>query len=169
MKIFNTQLQGLIDGLGQYEEELEDAARIIAQSIVSDGQLWIYGEKEMKGIVHQAIEGADKLPTVQEAHRETQFSHMDTLLVFFPEKLSKAGEDVLAKAEENSAQIISVSSDSEGRSGSFGAICFSTGVKDGLVPTEDGNRIGFPHLLLGLRIYYLLYFTTMEYLEEHGY
>ncbi|WP_096185900.1 DUF2529 family protein [Evansella halocellulosilytica] len=173
MKIFRTQLQGLITNIDEFEEQFEEASRVIAQSIISDGELWIYGEKEMQGIVAQATEGDDPFPTVRIASERTAFSELDTLIVCSTDPYSEQTKKIVEKARESGCQIIGISSHDttlkEQNRSSWTDACqfyFSTGVKQGLVPTEEGNRIGTPHLLIALHIYYALYFTLQEYLEE---
>ena len=176
MKVFQTQLQGLLNKYESMEEELEDIARIIAQTIVSDGQLWIYGEKEMHGITDQAMQGADPLPTMMRADKNTAFSSLDTVLIWSPDPVSKDASAIVKGAADKGAQIIGFSSELKTRSDNGTepalwtekcSLSISTKVKNGLVPTEDGNRIGTPHLLTALHLYYLIYFTIMEILEEH--
>ncbi|MDG5787349.1 DUF2529 family protein [Evansella sp. AB-P1] len=182
MKIFQTQVQGLLNRFTDIEDELEDAARMIAQSIISEGKVWIFGEKEMKGIIHQAVEGEDSFPNIMEGtiggHSTQQ---LDTVIVFSPDPHSQWADHVVSTAKEVPCNVIGVSSErnlaatspaESNNDTSWGEKCdlfFSTGVKRGLVPTESGQFLGHPHLLVGLHIYYLLYLTTMEFLEEHGY
>ncbi|MBU9710743.1 DUF2529 family protein [Evansella tamaricis] len=181
MKIFHTQLQGLIQQLGGCEDKLEDAARLIAQSIVADGDVWIYAEDEMIGVVAQAMHGTDSLPNLSLGEQGSLFDSMDTLLVFSPHKWSKDAMKVVMDAKGAGTNIIGVSSEStpqretdmlSGEKGAWIDNCtlhFSTGIKHGLVPTEDGNRIGAPHLIMGLYIYYGIYLTVMEFLEEYNF
>ncbi|MCD8510068.1 MAG: DUF2529 domain-containing protein [Bacillus sp. (in: Bacteria)] len=161
MKIFQTQLQGLITKLDKQEEVVEEAARMMAQSLVSDGKLWIFAEKEMKGILHQAVEGCDNLPRVEVAGKESSFSPMDSLLVFSPDRGSEEAQLVAETASENGTQVIGVSSPTTEDDNGWPEKCnfyLSTGIKGGLVPEEDGGRIGEPHLLVALYLYYSLFF-----------
>lgn len=170
MKIFQTQLQGLIAKLDNQEEVIEEAARMMAQSLVSDGKLWIYAEKEMKGIINQAVEGVDNLPTVGVVGKENSFSPMDSLLVFSPDRVSEEAQMVVEQALENGTQVIGVSSPTGDADLDWSEKCnfhLSTGIKGGLVPADDGERIGEPHLLVALHLYYWLFFTVKEILEEY--
>ncbi|UCZ53047.1 DUF2529 domain-containing protein [Bacillus shivajii] len=172
MKIFRTQLQNFINRTDEYEEQFEDAARIIAQSIISDGDLWIYGESELEGIVSQAVSGVDPLPTIKVANTNTAFTHLDTLLVFSTDPASTGTKTIVEKGKKAGCEVIGVSSHSSqsDQEQEWITLCnfhFSTGLSQGLVPTDDGNRIGTPHLLIALHIYYALYFTLQEYLEEY--
>ncbi|MBU9724346.1 MULTISPECIES: DUF2529 family protein [Bacillaceae] len=171
MKIFQTQLQGLLNQIDNNEAELEDAARLVAQSIISDGDVWIYAEDEMIGVVAQAMHGSDSLPNLSLGEQGALFDSMDTLLVFSPHKLSKDALNVVLSAKEEGANIVGVSSESTPHEGEAWTdhctLHFSTGIKNGLVPTESGNRIGMPHLIVALHYYYGLYFSVMEMLEEN--
>ncbi|WP_280770491.1 DUF2529 family protein [Salipaludibacillus daqingensis] len=166
MKIFETQMKGLIEKLNHYEEDLEDAARVIAQSMVSDGRIFWHGEEEMAGIVSQACFGADKFKNSSVADDQTIFSPMDTLIIASPTLSVTQVKRLIEKASDASASVITIySHHNDGQDG--GDFSFCTGVKGGLVPMESGERIGTPHLLVALQLYYHLYFAVMEMLEEH--
>ncbi|WP_078593485.1 DUF2529 family protein [Evansella clarkii] len=176
MKVFQTQLQGLLNKYEEFEDKTEDFARIISQTIISDGQLWIYGEKEMHGITDQALSGTDALPTIMEAVPDSAFSSLDTILIWSPDPLSKDACKIASAAKKAGAQVLGFTSElnknkeEEVQGNLWQEECsmfLSTGVKGGLVPTEEGNRIGAPHLLTALHLYYLVFFNVMEFLEEH--
>ena len=62
LKIFLTQLTGVYKKIEQEEQEsIEDAARLLAQALTANGQVYIHGFKEMEGIVSQAINGPEPL------------------------------------------------------------------------------------------------------------
>ncbi|MDQ0257378.1 putative phosphosugar-binding protein [Evansella vedderi] len=167
MKIFQTQLQGLINKLGDHEDVMEDAARVMAQSIISDGHLWIFAEKDMRGVLYQATEGADSLPSVEAATKESSFSPMDCLLVFSSDLGSTVVSELIKRAQDNGVQVIGVSSTGDDDGVVMCSFHIPTGIKRGLVPTDDGGRMGEPHLLMALHIYYSLFFTVKEILEEY--
>ncbi|PYZ92471.1 hypothetical protein CR194_12420 [Salipaludibacillus keqinensis] len=167
MKIFDTQLKALTEKLTQYDEDIEDAARILAQSIVSDGRIYWYGENEMKGIVTQACLGEDRIADSFLADESTSFSAMDTLVVMSQDLSENMIETLTNKAVQGQSTVIGIHSNIEDSSVVDLDFSFTTGVKNGLVPMESGNRIGSPHLLIGLHLYYKLYFAVMEMLEEH--
>ncbi|WP_416147796.1 DUF2529 family protein [Salipaludibacillus sp. HK11] len=171
MKIFTTQTQGLVDKLAQYEEDLEDAARVIAQSIISDGKIFWYGEHELKGVVSQACVGEDKWKGSLRADEETTFSKMDTFIVATRNLSGAVISSLIERASEVGANVIAIYSNKESvkEFNLFEKVDFSfcTGVVHGLVPMESGQKIGRPHLLVALQLYYQLYFSVMEILEEH--
>ncbi|MGJ9385433.1 DUF2529 family protein [Salipaludibacillus sp. CF4.18] len=175
MKIFDTQVKGLVNKLIDYEEELEDAARVMAQSIVSDGHLYWTGEKEMDGIITQACFGTDGLSGSKRWSKEITLSEMDTLVIVSPSKHSSWANDVIDIVKDSSVSIIAIYShetieENSDQSQTWIDTCdfaFFTGVDKGLVPMESGARIGNPHLLIALQIYYQLYFAVAEMLEEH--
>lgn len=166
MKIFDTQMKGLFEKLKRYDEELEDAARVISQSIVSDGQIFWYGEGEMQGIVSLACYGEDGFDNSLVANENTSFSAMDTFIVASPNISDPFVRILIDNAEGAGASVITIYSFAESDH-SVADFSFCTGVKHGLVPMESGKRIGSPHLLVALNLYYQLYFAVMEMLEEH--
>ncbi|SDZ44968.1 protein of unknown function [Evansella caseinilytica] len=176
MKIFQTQLQGLLQRFQDYELDMEEAARLVSQAIISEGQLYIYGEKELRGIVQQALLGEDALPSIVESTAETRFSELDVVLVFSPDPGSETAAAIVKKAAENGAQVIGISSPGitekadEAYQTTWTTDCqyhFSTGISKGFVPLDDGRRIGKPHLLAALHLFYQLYFIVLEFLEEY--
>ncbi|ADU32335.1 DUF2529 family protein [Evansella cellulosilytica] len=173
MKIFQTQLQGLIRKIDDYEESFEEATRYIAQSMISDGKVYIFGDMEMVGIIPQALNGVDRLPGCLEASETSVFTPLDTVLIFSPNKGSKAAAKVADNARGAGGNVIGVFSETTENDGDMQidwtsqcTVSFSTSISHGLMPTESGDRIGVPHLLVALHFYYALYFTTMEFMEE---
>lgn len=166
MKIFDTQMKGLIEKLKRYEEEIEDAARVLSQSIVSDGQVFWYGEGEMEGVVSLACSGADRFDNSLVADENSSFSEMDTFVVASSNISDPSVKSLIEKAIGSDTSVIMIYSFA-GTNQAVGDFSFCTGVNQGLVPMESGQRIGTPHLLVALNLYYQLYFAVMEMLEEH--
>lgn len=168
MKIFHTQLKGILDKLANEEESLEDAARILAQSIIGDGTVYWHGEKEMKGMTLQACEGADKIPdSVLLNEPFADLSSLDSLVVASAQ-YSENVKSLIRQAKNEGAAVIGIGSEPDFKveKDDFD-VYFTTHVTKGLVPLESGERTGHPHLLVSLYIYYGLYFAVSEILEEH--
>ncbi|TRY18482.1 DUF2529 family protein, partial [Geobacillus sp. LEMMJ02] len=66
LKILSTQLTGVFQRIStQEEEQFEDAARLLAQAVISNGTIFIYGIDEMEAVAAEALYGAEKLPNVK--------------------------------------------------------------------------------------------------------
>ncbi len=65
LKILSTQLAGVFQRISaQEEEQFEDAARLFAQAIISDGTIFVYGMDEMEAVVAEALHGAENCRTL---------------------------------------------------------------------------------------------------------
>ncbi|MED4878861.1 DUF2529 family protein, partial [Anoxybacillus geothermalis] len=63
MKILATQTIGLLQKIAADEEwALEDGARLLAQAVVGDGRIWLYGAGELDAVVTAALLGPARLP-----------------------------------------------------------------------------------------------------------
>lgn len=62
LKIFSTQLSGYFSRVSQKEEmNIEDSARLLAQALIGDGFIYLYGTNEMDGVVTEALFGAEPM------------------------------------------------------------------------------------------------------------
>ncbi|MCR6108257.1 DUF2529 family protein [Salipaludibacillus agaradhaerens] len=170
MKIFHTQLTGLTNRLGELTEKLEDAARLMAQSVISDGSVYWASDIEMSGVVTQACSAEDRIKDSQPIHNGQieDFSPMDTLVIASTSMSDPFLLTLIAKAKKDGATVIAISSTPQTESVITDIdFMLPTGIEHGLVPLESGRRIGSPHLLMGLYIYYHLFFAVTDILEEH--
>lgn len=170
LKIFHTQLTSLTNRLDGLTEEIEDAARRIAQTIISDGRLYWASDIDMSGVVIQACSGEDRIKDSQPILDEkmVDFSAMDTLVIASSSMSDSFLLSLIDKAKSNGATVIVISSTPQDESFMTTVdFILPTGVVHGLVPLESGKRIGSPHLLMGVYIYYHLFFAVTDILEEH--
>ncbi|WP_096437665.1 DUF2529 family protein [Alteribacter populi] len=173
-KIFATQLQGLINQLHKSEEEtIEDGGRLIAQSIVSGGRIGLYGTGDMAGILVQGIRGVDRFENaliIEESDLES-LDELDTVILFSPSPHEATTCMVADSLREQQIQTVAVFTGEKRDEGpsleDLTDVAIDLGVDRGLIPGEDGERIGQPRLLMALYAYYALYFTTKEILDEH--
>ncbi|ADI00665.1 DUF2529 domain-containing protein [Salisediminibacterium selenitireducens] len=172
MKMFFTQLQGLAKDIEDQEDIIEDAARLLAMSIVSDGSVYWYSEGEMDGIVTQAMTGDDGIPDSKRWSEAHSLSEQDTVVICSKWRDSVSASDVAKRAEEAGATVIGITSamsvSKDKHDWTTGAeLLLVNGVSKGLIPSEDGEtRIGTPHLLAGLHVYYTLFFVLRDILDD---
>ncbi|QKS72785.1 DUF2529 family protein [Paenalkalicoccus suaedae] len=165
MKIFDTQLKGLLQKLDQFEEDFEDASRMLAQSILGDGAVYWYTEEELDGIFLQTQMGTDAITKSARIEECTEAHPIDTALFF-----AKSGEseELRAALEKVAGMTTIVFAPKAGAATEGASFVIETGVTRGLIPMEDGSRVGEPHLLMALQAYYRLYFLVTEILEEYA-
>ena len=172
MKMFFTQLQGLTKGIEEQEDMIEDAARLLAMSIVGDGSVYWYGEGDMDGIVTQAMTGDDGIPDSKRWSDAQSLSEQDTVVICTKWRDSVSASDVAKRAEEAGATVIGITSALSVSEGNRDwtrrtELLLVNGVSQGLIPSEDGEtRIGTPHLLAGLHVYYSLFFILRDILDD---
>lgn len=49
-KIFTTQLIGRLQKISEQELDIEDAARLLAQALVGEGSIYIFGENDLRSV-----------------------------------------------------------------------------------------------------------------------
>lgn len=74
LKIFTTQVSGKFQEVLKKEiEHIEDASRILAQTIVSEGNIYFKGTKELTSIPYIATLGEETLPKSAHFNNEKYF------------------------------------------------------------------------------------------------
>ncbi|MBU8905856.1 DUF2529 domain-containing protein [Desertibacillus haloalkaliphilus] len=173
LQIFSTQLQGMFQTIKNDEEEvIEDSARALAQAIVADGTIYIHGVGEMAAVTAEAQYGQERLPHCQALMTDNTiapWTNRDRIILFA--RFADDGDVVeLAKSlQADGAVVIGVSAVRETENPQLNEIAdfhIDTKLLQPLVPTESGERIGFPAVMTALYVYYGLYLTTMEIVEE---
>jgi uncharacterized phosphosugar-binding protein len=173
LKMFSTQLTGLFKRIHEKEEfAFEDAARLIAQAAVSEGTIFLYGNKEMESVVLEATVGTEPLRfakkwsdagggEIQESDRAIIISRFSTdeESIEIARKLQTVGVPFVA---------ISTKVDSEEEDlFDLADVTLNLQLKKGLLPDEIGNRFGFPSSMAALFAYYGLKFTFDEIMAEY--
>lgn len=170
-KIYLTQLRGVLQKIiEKHEDMLEDSARLIAQSILSDGSLYVYGEGDMEAVEIEATLSPNALPSARRLTDEQteKLGPMDCVLMFFR---GVVNEKVLMTIKKSGAVVIGVSALKSGD---------PTGLEDmtdlyiqlnansPLVPINDEKKGGQPSTIAALFTYHLIYFIVLEILDEYG-
>ncbi|MBS4195872.1 DUF2529 domain-containing protein [Lederbergia citri] len=170
-KMFTTQLAGLFKRILEKEElNIEDGARVLAQAPVGEGNIFIKGFKEMEGAVIEALEGAEPLKGAVRLESVEKLSHADRVML-----ITRFADDVEAMefgknlVEKNIPFVVIAGENKSGGESlaDIADVFIQTYVIKPLLPTEDGNRVGFPSLIAALYIYFSLKFTIEEILEEY--
>ncbi len=169
LKIFSTQLSGLFKNISQDEFALEDAARLLAQAVIGDGHIYIHGFKEMKGVVSEALEGIDAIANCKVMPNIEQISSVDRVLLFTRNSDDPEAITLAKQLEELNVPFVGVSTvhdDMKTGLQDLAHIHINLNVKRGLVPTDTGERVGFPSLLVALFAYHGIQLTLSELLDE---
>lgn len=167
--MFTTQLIGLLKRISEKEEfPIEDAGRLLAQSLISEGTIYIKGFGEMAVIEKEAIDGVEPLSRIQSLEPFVLLSEADRVLI-----ASRFADDpeAIELAKKLSADGIPFAAIASKR-GDSGIEALADAFIDirltkGLLPTDDGGRTGFPSTIAGLYTYFLLKMTIEEIISEY--
>lgn len=168
-KMFTTQLSGLLKRIGEKEEySIEDAGRLLAQGLISEGSIYMKGFGEMAAIEAEALSGAETLKGIKawtpdarltEADRvllASRFSD-DTEALSFAKTLTSEGIPFTAMASKTETAGLEEIADA----------FIDLRLTKGLLPNDEGGRTGFPSSIAGLYAYFLLKMTIEEIIAEY--
>ncbi|HFJ9475981.1 DUF2529 domain-containing protein [Bacillus thuringiensis] len=173
LKIFSTQLSGYFSKISQKEEmNIEDSARLLAQALVSDGFIYLYGTNEMEGVVAEALFGAEPLKQAKrlfENGKEADVTSADRVLLISRFSTDEAVVEIAKKLQEEGHSIVGISALQEGTESleQYTDVHIDTKLLKGLIPDDEGNRYGFPSLIVALFAYHGIKFTIDEMLNEY--
>jgi uncharacterized phosphosugar-binding protein len=172
LKIFTTQLTGYFKRIQEKEEfHIEDGARILAQAIVGDGTIHIYGTDEMQAVGLEATMGPEPLSGAKRMTSVDDVENVDRVLL-----VSRFSSDphMVAMAQqlrEKNIPTVGISAlEQKENSPSLEELVdvhIDTKLLKPLIPDEDGSRYGFPAVMTALYAYYALYLTVKEIVAEY--
>ncbi len=177
LKVFLTQLTGVYKKIEQDEQDnIEDAARLLAQALTAKGQVYIHGFKEMEGIVAQALSGPEPLKGLKKLYSGqymVQVQQRDRAIIF---ARSATEKEAVALAESLRGQHISfvavsqgVKPEEEGKPNLVELADVHIDIKSArdLVPNDDGTSSGIPTLAAALFAYQGIVMAVDEILREY--
>ncbi len=173
LKIFATQLNGLFTKIREEQmEELEDGARLLAQAVISDGRIYVFGAEEMAAVALEAVKGTEPLThaTILTSDMIETVSGVDRVLLVTRYSTDQEALTLAKKLVENGISFITLSTHQESDKESItdlADVSIDLSLRKGLVPAEDGGRMGFPFSMAALYAYYGLKFIIDEILAEY--
>ncbi|PDY47419.1 DUF2529 domain-containing protein [Bacillus pseudomycoides] len=173
LKIFSTQLSGYFTKISQKEEmNIEDSARLLAQALVGDGSVYLHGTNEMDGVVSEAVHGAEPLKHAKrliENGTKAAVTSADRVLLISRFSTDENIISLAKQLQEEGHSIVGISAIQNGEVSleQFTDVHIDTKLLKGLIPDDEGNRYGFPSLILSLFAYHGLKFTIDEMINEY--
>jgi hypothetical protein len=172
LKIFSTQVSGLLKTISDKEEQsIEESSRLLAQTVLSEGTVYFKGFNEMEAIVSEALYGENKFRCGEKFTDGSMDGLMsvDSVVVVSRYQDDKEAMALCKKVKETAdCHVILIGGrKKDADTDSVADILIDTKAVRGLVPLDDGSRLGFPSGLTGLFAYYALFLTTEEILEEY--
>lgn len=172
LKMFSTQLTGLFNRLMEKQEfQIEDGARLLAQAAAGDGSILLFTTDEMNAVSAEALEGQEPLHSASRFTSIDDVTEADRVLI-----VSRFADDVealeIAKVlkERNFffAAVSTVRENSEEPNlSTLADVHIDLGLKRGLLPSETGERFGYPSAMGALFVYYGIKFTIDEIVAEY--
>jgi uncharacterized phosphosugar-binding protein len=170
LKIFSTQVSGLLKSISDKEDQsIEESSRLLAQSVLSEGTVYFKGFDEMGAIVSEALYGENKFRGGAEFKDENWegLLPVDSVVVASRFLNDESAATFCKKIKETADCHVILIGGREKDVDAPADIMIDTKAVRGLVPLDDGSRLGFPSGLAGLFAYYALFLTTEEILEEY--
>ncbi|WP_088042019.1 DUF2529 family protein [Bacillus sp. EAC] len=172
LKIFTTQLTGVFQKILKNEEVFEDAARFLAQAMIGEGKVFVHGTKEFNGISSEVAYGADQINSIEPLFINGEIQNLSTVdrVLLFTRQTDDLEAIEIAKNLSDSSiglVIVSTTSDNEDSLSDLADVFINYELTRKLVPTDEGDRIGYPSLLIGLFIYHCLLLTINEILADY--
>jgi Domain of unknown function (DUF2529) len=172
LKIFTTQLNGVFQKILKQEEVFEDASRFLAQAIIGEGKVYVHGMKEFYGIVSEISEGPEQINSIEPLYKNGKIqslSSVDRVLLFTRQTNDEEAIEIAKKLTESEIGLVIVSTtiNAEDHLSNLADVFINYELTRRLVPTDEGDRIGYPSLLIGLFIYHCLLLTVNEILSDY--
>jgi hypothetical protein len=170
MKMFMTQLNGLFQRIYDKEEPaIEDGARLLAQAIVGDGNIYIKSFKGMDAVAIEALEGAEPLNGAARLLTLDEVTETDRVLVIT--RFSNDSEALQLGRQLSQKGIpftvIAGTVKDEETISDLADVYINTSLIKGMLPTETGERTAFPSSMAALFIYYGIKFALDEIVDEY--
>jgi uncharacterized phosphosugar-binding protein len=175
MKIFTTQLTGHLNRiLDQEELSIEDSARLLAQALIGEGTIYIYGYKELHGVVLEALSSSEPLNRAESLldnnGQVKKLSPEDRVLLFTYCSTDEEATSIAKSLSDQGIQTVGVSAlikNADSGLDSITDLHIDAKLRQPLIPGDDGVRYGYPALMTSLYVYYAISFTIKEILNEY--
>lgn len=169
MKMLTTQVSGLFDRIvTNNEEAIEETARLLAQASVGEGRIIIAAFGEYGALSFVATRGQNAFHHALMFEEDLAINRADRVWILTPSIEDAHAVQLAGQLEEDFIPFAVVAADKEnGQELYQKAMTFiSTGLINGLLPGEDGERIVKPHGLSALFIYEAVKMAYDEMLRD---
>lgn len=165
-KIYTTQLIGLLKKMNEVHlEELENAARLLSQSIIANGTIYVKGIKELRALEEAVSSGFEPFPNVKIYDQQAPTA-LDRFLLFSPDGRDQETESILSTCQQEGTPVILIVTEKEYTGSHLVDSFFALGASKGLTPNEKGERVGHPGLFAALYLSNQLYLNIDDILNE---
>ena len=172
--MFSTQVNGLFNRIQENQmESIEDGARLLAQATIAEATIYIYGTDEMAAVSNEAIMGSEPLShcaILQQEDSLDLLGNMDRVLLITRYSSDPKALQLAKQLSEKKIPFVSICTqmdESDETLSELADVHIDLQLKKGLLPNDEGNRIGYPSSMAALFVYYGLKFTIEEILAEY--
>ncbi len=170
MKILTTQIRGLLERISNGQEEsIEETARLLAQALIGEGRIVIAGFDEMEAVTSTALYGAEPLQRAVRYTDDLSFTAADRVWLLARKGDHPAALQLARQLAEEFIPFAVLTADPHDDSNELADLAFtyiSTGLKKGLIPGPNGERIVQPHALAALFVYEAVKLSLDEMLAD---
>lgn len=175
MKIFTTQITGHFNRILEQEEmNIEDSARLLSQALVGAGKVYLYGYRELHGVVLEALNGSESLERTESLLDSDgaikNISSADRVILFTYRSTDEEAITIAKELSTKGIQAVGVSALIKNADDDLNQntdLHIDAKLRQPLIPGDDGERYGYPALMTALYVYYALSFTIKEILNEY--
>ncbi|MDN4606021.1 DUF2529 family protein [Sporosarcina highlanderae] len=157
MKIFTTQIGGLIQRAGSNNEEaVEETARLLAQATIGEGRVIFLGFDEMVAMGINAQYGAEPFKGAVQYEDGMEIESTDRVWIFARTANDERALEMARMLAEKFIPFAVVAGEKLSDENELADLAYtymSTGVVKGILPGNDGGRIVQPHLMAALYLY----------------
>ncbi|WP_274309089.1 DUF2529 family protein [Solibacillus daqui] len=158
-KILTTQLTGLLQRIGQSEEEaIEETARLLAQAAIGQGTVYFATFGEMDAIAMQAELGVQRFTKFARYNDSVKLIPADRVIIFTRQANDAQVIQLAQKLHADFIPFAAVASEVASEDNELSNLAYtyiSLKMRGGILPhpTKLGERIVFPHIMAALYIY----------------
>ncbi len=153
---------------------MEDAARLLSQALIGDGNVYIYGKDEMAAVAAEALYGKEKFENIKpllEKGKMAKLTAADRVLLVARYSHDREMLKLIEHLSEQGVLIVGIIAQStevhEKQWSDCVDVLIDLNVSNSLVPTDSGERIGYPASLMALYTYFCLHLLIVDFLSEY--
>ncbi len=157
MKMFVTQLTGLLQRIATSEEEnIEDTARLLAQARAGEGNIYFATFGEMESVLTNAIQAAEPFPRLKRWSPDVELDRSDRVWIITRSSKNEEALTLARKLYDSFIPFSVMASEAPGEENELSELAYtyiSLKITKGILPAEDGSRVVQPHSLAAMFVY----------------
>ncbi|WP_170008385.1 DUF2529 family protein [Bacillus fonticola] len=165
LKMYTTQLAGLLQRVSKQEETLEEGARLLAQAAAGEGTMYVKPFGNMSSLSVDHLPGQH--PAIVPLRDDTQLSATDRIVLLtddhndptFYTLCQTLATDFLPYFVVSIGELSNIATEKA-------SVHLTVPMQKGLIPKEDGSRVGYPVEIVGRFVIEAVSLLLEELLED---